>query len=115
MRYGQIINNALQVKFGRRDCDCGKDDLTGCKCKNFNGAAYNIFYTWDEDLTEIVEAYRFSMFPELKRPKVTRPKRPIGELTKKELKDMERVSEKIASEIAATHVPRVDSKKKAVK
>jgi hypothetical protein len=66
MRYGQIINNALQVKLGRKDCDCGKGDMK-CECKNHNGAAYDIFYTWDEDLAEMLEEFRFRVFPELKR------------------------------------------------
>ena len=79
MRYGQIINNALQAKFGRKDCDCGKGD--GCKCSNDVGAAYDIFYTRDEDLTEIVEAYRFSLFPKLKRLKLTQPKKPKGTIS----------------------------------
>jgi hypothetical protein len=58
MRYGQIINNALQLKYGRKDCDCEKEGDDECKCKNFNGAAYDIFYTWDEELTEALEEFR---------------------------------------------------------
>src|ERR1700733_14676355 len=99
MRYGQIINNALQSKLGRKDCDCGKDSFSPakdggrCTCPNFNGAAYDIFYTWDEDLTEILEEFRFRLFPELKRIRLVRPKKPIGTLSKKELKRMQKISD----------------------
>jgi hypothetical protein len=58
MRYGQVINNALQLKYGRKDCDCGRDFMSGCECKNSTGAAYDIFGIWDEELTEALEEFR---------------------------------------------------------
>ncbi len=59
------------------------------------GRGFNTFAIWDEDMTEILEALRFRLFPELKRPKLVRPKN-IGEFTAKEWKDMERVGKEMA-------------------
>jgi hypothetical protein len=56
MRYGQIINNALQLAYGRKECDCGKGS-DRCECLNHTGAAYDTFYIHDEDFTDILEAY----------------------------------------------------------
>ena len=56
MRYGQIINNALQLSYGRKECDCGKG-FDRCECQNHTGAAYDTFYIQDEDFTDILEAY----------------------------------------------------------
>ena len=47
MRYGQIMNNALQLKYGRN-----KHEGTG--------ACYDTFYTRDEEFTEILKEYRES-------------------------------------------------------
>jgi hypothetical protein len=99
MRYGQIISNALGSKLGASGCDCGKDFTDGCKCKNYNGRGFNTFGIWDEDLAEMLEAFRFRLFPELKRIKVTRAKRPIGHLTKKEMKRMEAISHEMVRKV----------------
>ena len=56
MRYGQIINNALQLAYGRKECDCGKGS-DRCECQNHAGAAYDTFYIHDEDFTDILEVY----------------------------------------------------------
>lgn len=56
MRYGQIINNALQAVYGRKKCDCGKG-FDRCECQNNTGAAYDTYYIHDEDFTDILEAY----------------------------------------------------------
>ncbi len=63
MRYGQIINNALQRKLGRTDCDCGRkfaaeEESDQCTCPNFNGAAYDIFSIRDEEVTKMLEEFR---------------------------------------------------------
>jgi hypothetical protein len=96
-RYGQIIDNALQIRFGRKDCDCGKKG-DGCECANAGGAAYDTFYIWDEDFTDILDDYHADLFPDEKKPVRKKPKAPPGTLSKAELKRLDKISEKVAAE-----------------
>jgi len=95
MRYGQIVNNALQVRFGRKDCDCKKGD--GCKCANSVGAAYDTFYIWDKDLTDILDDYHASLFPD-EKPVRKKPKVPPGTISEAEWKRLDKISDKMAAE-----------------
>jgi hypothetical protein len=71
-RYGQIINNALQIRFGRKDCDCGKKG-DSCECPNSVGAAYDTFSLRDEDFATILRAYKARLFPDEKPVKKKAP------------------------------------------
>ena len=96
-RYGQIIDNALVVRYGRTACDCKKGD--GCKCKNANGRAFNTFAVWDEDFTDILDDYKVWLFPDEKKPVRKKPKVPPGTISKAEWKRLDKISDKMVAEL----------------
>lgn len=56
LRYGQILNNALQTALGRKECDC--NNKFDCKCRNMSGAAYDTFHISDSDLAKAIKQFR---------------------------------------------------------